>query len=70
MSIRPQDQRWSRFIGPEDRAQGEWRGHRVTILRELDADHYSVRFPCGTVSKVHHNHLTFPFIRQGAPIAN
>lgn len=54
----------SRYAGPEDRAQGEWRGHRVIVLDEIDADFYRVRFPCGTVSKAHHNHLTYPFAKN------
>lgn len=65
MKTRPQDERLSRYIGPADRAQGEWRGHRVVVLDEIADSSWRVRFPDGTVSTVHDDHLTLPFVRRG-----
>lgn len=63
MRRRAKDQIWSRFAGPFECDKGEFRGEGVVVLDHVEGPWWLVRFPDGSTSRVHDNHLAKPFFR-------
>lgn len=63
MMTRPKDRAYLRFVGPSDRDHGEFRGQLVELLERATPFSWRVRFPDGSLSLVHDDHLTDAMVR-------